>query len=814
MTMTWPLLPLALVICGYAAFVLRANSQNPINRWFACYTATSALWTIGIAGVYSGYMVWISGIFTFASSTLIPISMLMFIDHYPTRSAAISSGLRYLLWTVAGSLCVLSLTTGLVVSDVQMVDGLPRRIPGTLHPLFAVYFVITSVILFYNLFSKWRESRGLERVQLTYLMGASLLSLAGGMVTNLIHPLVAGRSNYGWLGPYFSLVFIGVTGHAVVRHRLFDIRLVIHKGLTFAVAIVVSLVPVAALLIIAGRRLSLHLTSFELTVGVTVVLATSLIIPVTRDVASRLLNRYVYRREANYQRTVREASRALTRVLQLSRLVNFMQNTIADAVECEGVSLYVRKGQDLQRGAEEWRHSGAQFEVPIKMPSAILSRLDVSKDFVVTDELPRELRSPQATAVHAELTRLDWALVLPAVSENTVIGAIVLGPKRSGDPYYPHDLDLLMTLANQAGIAIKNAQLYAQVVLANEYLENILATIDSGVVAVDADGVVAMFNPAAERLTGLTYARVNGQPLDLLPAGLGDALRGTLGDGHARTFPELELSDGTTTRPVICTASPLRDPDGALLGAVAVLGDLTPVRELEIERRRVERLAYIETFAAGIAHEVKNPLVAIKTFAQLIPRRRDDQRFIDEFSRVVTREIGRMERLVERLRTLSRPGQRPHHVLDVRQPLVDALDFMQASFEDKHVSVEAALGEAEAPVLGDGHEIEQLFLNLLMNANEATPAEGRITIVVVRSEGRVVVSVADSGPGIPVDALDRVFDPFFTTKERGSGLGLAICAGIADSHGARLRVENVISGGARFTVEFPLANEVTAAVAT
>jgi signal transduction histidine kinase len=139
---------------------------------------------------------------------------------------------------------------------------------------------------------------------------------------------------------------------------------------------------------------------------------------------------------------------------------------------------------------------------------------------------------------------------------------------------------------------------------------------------------------------------------------------------------------------------------------------------------------------------------------------------------------------------------------------------MQAAFEDKNVSVEAALGGAEAPVVGDGHEIEQLFLNLLMNANEATPPEGRITIAVVRFEGRVIVSVADSGPGIPAEVLGRVFDPFFTTKERGSGLGLAISAGIADSHGARLHVENVISGGAQFTVEFPLANEVTAAVAT
>jgi signal transduction histidine kinase len=171
-----------------------------------------------------------------------------------------------------------------------------------------------------------------------------------------------------------------------------------------------------------------------------------------------------------------------------------------------------------------------------------------------------------------------------------------------------------------------------------------------------------------------------------------------------------------------------------------------------------------------------------------------------------------MERLIERLRTLARPGQRPHRVLDVRQPLVDALEFMQASFEGKVVVVEAALGEAEAPVVGDVNELEQLFLNLLMNANEATPRNGRISVVVAREGGRIMVSVADSGPGIPEDALKRVFDPFYTTKERGSGLGLSICAGIAETHDARLSAENVPTGGARFSVEFPLASEVSAAV--
>jgi signal transduction histidine kinase len=122
------------------------------------------------------------------------------------------------------------------------------------------------------------------------------------------------------------------------------------------------------------------------------------------------------------------------------------------------------------------------------------------------------------------------------------------------------------------------------------------------------------------------------------------------------------------------------------------------------------------------------------------------------------------------------------------------------------------LGDAEAPVLGERVELEQLFLNLLLNAQEATPAEGRIVVRVARVDDRATVEITDSGPGIPADTLERVFDPFFTTKQRGSGLGLTVCAGIAAAHRARLRAANAIDGGARFTVDFPLAIDVQAVV--
>ncbi len=617
---------------------------------------------------------------------------------------------------------------------------------------------------------------------------------------------------HSWIGPYFGLVLVALIAHAIIRHRLMDLRLVIHRGLTFAIAVLVSLVPVAVLITFAWPRLSLHLETHELVILLAAIAVVSLLIPLTRDVAGRLLDRYVYRTHANYQRTVREASKALTRVLDMEALLPFLTHTVVTSTQCEGVAVYLKDRDGFKRSAREKHPKSGGFATPDQAPAELARALRETKDLLVTDEVLRDRTTEDGRLLHEALAPLNWALVLPLLSENALIGMIAVGPKLSGDPFYPNDLDLLMTLTHQAGVAVKNAQLYAQVVLAKEYINSIVATIKSGVVAIDAAGQITLFNRAAGQLTGIPADRALEQPVSVLPGCLSEALRSGVADGRALTQPEIQLSDGTVTRPIICTTSPLIEPTGAVLGAVAVFSDLTPLKELEAGRRHAERLAYFEMLASGIAHEIKNPLVAIKTFTQLLPRRHTDARFVEEFGRIVTREIDRMERLLERLRTFSRPSGRPRHALDLRLPITDALEAMRAAFEEKNIVVSVALGREPCTILGDHAELEQLFLNLLMNAHEATPPRGMLRVELAVSGSRATAAVIDTGPGVPAALLERVFEPFFTTKHQGSGLGLAICAAIAQTHGATLKITNRRTGGAVFTVELPIAIETLAPV--
>ncbi len=390
------------------------------------------------------------------------------------------------------------------------------------------------------------------------------------------------------------------------------------------------------------------------------------------------------------------------------------------------------------------------------------------------------------------------------------MGTLMLRAKRCGDPYFSNDRGLLTTLANQAAVAVRNAQTHARVVQMNAEMRKVLETIESGVVAVGPRGRITLFNRAAEKFTGVAAQAAQGQAPELLPAPLDGLLRSTVADGQPRPQVEFSLPDAAGQLiPLMCSTSPLQGPDGVILGAVAVLNDMSRLKELEQEKRRAERLASIEAIASGLIHEIRNPLVGIKTYAQLLPSRGTSQEFRDMFSRTAGREIGRIDELLSRFRTIARASQHRMETVDVSESLRDTLETLHAEMDDRQIRLRRVGKATPRPVLGNASQLQQLFLNLCLNAIQAMDPGGELTVRVADlSEGggsTLLVEVADTGPGIPEELLARIFDPFVTTKPHGTGLGLAICRGIADAHHAKLIARNNVGRpGSTFTVEFPV----------
>ncbi len=585
-----------------------------------------------------------------------------------------------------------------------------------------------------------------------------------------------------------------------------DIRVVIRRGVVYLVTFLSSAALFVALLFSSNFLLPLE-HGFSLR-DIALSLIVALAFQSVKSRVQHLLDLYLYREPYDYPRTVREASRALTATIDLQAILGHVGRALASTLRPDGMSIYLLDHEDHEFRLE-WNLYSGSLGAALPITSALILTLDKNRLLVFRDEIV-STRATDTDHLLRELDELRAEVVGPIVEENELIGFLVLGPKRSGDPYFSNDADLLTTLANQAAVAVRNAQTHARVVQVNEEMRKVLETIESGVVAVGPRGRITLFNRAAEQLTGTAAQVARGQSPECLPNPLGGALHATALDGEPRSQIEFSLPDAAGQMvPLMCSTSPLRGPDGAPLGAVAVLADMSRLKELEQEKRRAERLASIEAIASGLIHEIRNPLVGIKTYAQLLPTRGANEEFREMFSRSAGREIGRIDDLLSRFRTMSRASQHPMEMVDVSDPLRDTLETLHAELVDRKIQLRRVGEQTRRPVLGNASQLQQLFLNLCLNAIQAMEPGGELTVRVADlSEGggsTLLVEVADTGPGIPDHLLGTIFDPFVTTKPQGTGLGLAICRSIADAHRARIHARNNVGRpGCTFTVEFPV----------
>jgi len=624
------------------------------------------------------------------------------------------------------------------------------------------------------------------------------------MITNVVIPLALGSSTQSKLGPIFSLMMVGLIGHAIIRHRFMDIRVVIKQGAVYLAAFGVAGAIMLSLLI--ASNLIFQDDHWFTTLEILLALSVAVLFHPLKTRIQLAFDRYLYREPYNYQRIIRETSRALSNTIELPAILDCAGGTMRDTLKPEWAAVYLLDEDEGQ--LERVWSAGAGGKVQFLPPgSALVERAAAMKVLVFRDEL---VSADSAGAAVTDMTRLNADVAAPLLAEGRLFGLIVLGPKRSGSPYFSDDADLLQTLAHQSAVAIRNAQTHQRVVQVNEELRKTLATIQSGVIAVGSRGRISVTNKAAEQFTGLSAEALRGRGTEQLPPVLARLIEATLEDGQSRSQIEIALPDQVGQMvPLMCTASPLRNPQGALVGAVAVFSDLSRLRELERERRRAERLASMEAIASGMVHEIRNPLVAIKTFTQLLPTRFNDPGFRDTFSRVAGREIARVDDLLDRFRMLSSASRQPMEPVDVTAPIGDTLQLLQPRLEERRVSLRRVGETAPRSVLGNASQLEQLFLNLCLNALEAMDSGGELTVRVADlSEGggsTLLVEVSDTGSGIPDDMLEQIFNPFVTTKDHGTGLGLAICRAITDAHRAILRARNNVGRpGCTFTVEFPV----------
>ncbi len=345
------------------------------------------------------------------------------------------------------------------------------------------------------------------------------------------------------------------------------------------------------------------------------------------------------------------------------------------------------------------------------------------------------------------------------------------------------------------------------------YTDNILRSLTSGIVTIDLEGRVITLNPAAELLTGFFSGEAVGRYCTELFAhtdDIGDLLMETLATRTpiAGVAITLRRRNGTSL-PVEFGTAPLRAGEGKELGVVGMFRDITVVRDLESQLRRSDRLAAVGTLAAGLAHEIKNPLTSVLTFSRHLHRRFDDEAFREKFHRVVPRELERINGIMERLLELTRPARLDFQPVAIAALLERAVELYANEIEVKQIRVAREYARDLPRVEADPESLYRAFVNLVGNALDAMSTGGRLTLragwasgerVPPRRARLVAIEVEDDGAGIPDSDTERVFNPFFTTKDTGTGLGLALTHRIVEDHGGSIDFKSVHGHGTTFRI--------------
>jgi two-component system sensor histidine kinase HydH len=340
------------------------------------------------------------------------------------------------------------------------------------------------------------------------------------------------------------------------------------------------------------------------------------------------------------------------------------------------------------------------------------------------------------------------------------------------------------------------------------YTKNIVESMPNGLITLDKDERVVTINSLAAKILGLNGTEVTGRRMSdvmhrcdlrqtFLPAR----------DYYERRV-QCHLNDGRVV-PLSTTTSRLVNESGEVLGKVILIRDLTEMQELEERVRRSERLASLGKMAAGIAHEVRNPLSSIRGFAKYFRKKFQPQSEEAGFAEMMVKEVDRLNRVVEGLLNFARPKKLNKASTDLREIVSHALKLIEPEASSKEIQIVNKVPGRAQRILADVDLLTQALMNLLINALEAMDRGGQLTVELVQEPGQTILRVSDTGRGIPESEVSKIFDPFFTSKKDGTGLGLAIVHRIIEDHGGTIRVKSQPGKGTTFEILLPQGNEAT-----
>lgn len=634
------------------------------------------------------------------------------------------------------------------------------------------------------------------------------------------------------------LAFIPLTwAYAILRYRLMDVDIIFQQGYVYMLATLSVLGIVGIMVFALSRRDELSPTAVIL-----LVLIAAFVFEPMRNWFQQQLDRYVfYKDKYDYRRTLIAFARELSSEMDLDRTLTSVGERLLSTLSIAHVAFFLsgEKGDGftlhtaLDRDGVRRRLKGESLDLSFLNESPEEPYLFFERTRHTLDVVMRGM--PQT--VRASIAELDLTYYLPCVFRGRTLAWLGVSRSTKDDFLSSDDIDLLASLAGYIGMAVENARLYRSLAAKaeqyerlKEFSENIVESINVGILAADLDDRVESWNSQIERLTGIPrHAAVGRRLAELFPAELTGHLDTLRADNQVHQLykvPFVPVSwngngngngHGTAEvrREVMLNLAiaPLVTKEGARIGRLVIFDDVTEREDLERRLVQADKLSSIGLLAAGVAHEVNTPLAVISTYAQMLAKQLHGDETKSKLLDKIAKQTFRASEIVNSLLNFSRTSSTAFEPLDLNKVIRETISLLEHQFEKFGIGIETELDEELPAMRGNAGKLQQVFLNLLLNARDAMtdlPAgDRRVLRLTTAADGLGVrVEIRDSGPGIARDHLARIFDPFFTTKgaRRGTGLGLSVSYGIVEEHSGVIEAESNPGEGATFRLEFPAAS--------
>ncbi len=468
---------------------------------------------------------------------------------------------------------------------------------------------------------------------------------------------------------------------------------------------------------------------------------------------------------------------------------------VADAASVTRVGIFSRIRQsDRYRLRAGLRCLPETYEIEFGERDQLVRWFELHAHLICRTNLAQAPDQAQRALMRRALDTFGAEVIVPLHARGRIIGWLFFGHRVTGQRFEYHDLENLMILAEHVSTVLENALLHEEVTVQKTLAETLLKSIPPGIIATDEQAIIRWFNPTAEQILGMRAEDVINRPIEAVGTRVASFLRETL--EAPSNLPPQHWIENNTRRSVRVETRRLMD-QRTPLGAVAVVHDLTGEESLRQKQDLLDRAAFWTDLAASMSHEIRNPLVAIKTFAQLLPERFDDADFRSDFNRIVVQEIDRLDKIITQINDFAHPPELIMRPVDIKVSVKKAVEVAREKFHSNGTPVDINVPNDLPTVLGDETALTEAFAHLVANAAEATHGQAKARITLAAKSIRegsatsgVVVTVHDNGGGISPDMRDKIFSPFCTTKARGMGLGLPIVKRTVFDHNGRVDIDS------------------------